>query len=97
MIDSEASIHVCKATGPPAVKIREINLRSCRRELNPRHQHDERASYPLGHRGSVFHYAFKNLHFYLPMFLWGVFARGVVIIYYRNSRWTLLQANATMS
>src|SRR6266536_480865 len=53
MIDSEAPLHICKATEPPAVKIREINLRSCRRESNPRRQHDERASYPLGHRGSL--------------------------------------------
>src|SRR6266536_3579614 len=53
MIDSEAPLHVCKATEPPAVKIREINLRSCRRQSNPRRQHDERASYPLGHRGSA--------------------------------------------
>src|SRR6266536_4009274 len=53
MIDSEASLHVSKATEPPAVKIPEINLRSCRRESNPRCQHDERASYPLGHRGSL--------------------------------------------
>src|SRR6266536_2741953 len=51
MIYSEAPLHVCKATEPPAVEIREINLRSCRRESNPRLQHDERASYPLGHRG----------------------------------------------
>src|SRR5260221_2751437 len=52
VIDSEAPLHVCKATEPPAVKIREINLRSCRRESNPRRQRDERASNPLGHRGS---------------------------------------------
>src|SRR5260221_9191262 len=52
MIDSEAPLHVFKATEPPAVKIREINLRSCRRESNPRRRRDERASNPLGHRGS---------------------------------------------
>src|SRR5260221_3928520 len=54
MIDSEAPLHVCKATEPPAVKIREINLRCCRRESNPRRRHDERASNPLGHRGSSY-------------------------------------------
>src|SRR5260221_9749150 len=52
VIDSEAPLHFCKATEPPAVKIREINLRSCRRELNPRRQRYERASNPFGHRGS---------------------------------------------
>src|SRR5260221_2544061 len=51
VIDSEAPLQVCKATEPPAIKIREINLRSCRRESNPRRQRDERASNPLGHRG----------------------------------------------
>src|SRR5260221_14779733 len=52
IIDSEAPLNLCKATEPPAVKIREINLLSCRRESNPRRQREERASNPLGHRGS---------------------------------------------
>src|SRR6266536_2392815 len=44
MIDSEAPLHVYKATEPPTVKIREINLRSYHWESNPCLQLDKLTS-----------------------------------------------------